>query len=320
MEKELSASKAGFPCMRNLWYTVNGYSNDGKNDKRTQRIFDVGTCLEPLIVKWLRQNGWNVEYNPGSQEAKLKVEIPIKGGKLIGHPDCIISKGELQNVLVDIKTMNDRSFTEWKREGTEKSKPQYATQLHIYAAGLIAQGRKIERLGIVGVNKNNSEMYIDFFSYDPFRAENIKSYAEMLFSEKKEPELGCPAESWACKYCEYSDICVLYSNPVRVANTEKPLTTTEDEVIIAAMHELKQSRELGREVQEMEKHAKEILNERVRDNGLPGIQGGGLVFTMTKRTTSRFDDTAFKEAHPELVSEFTKSSTSVMYEIKEAAS
>lgn len=25
MEKVLSASKAGFPCMRNVWYTVNGY-------------------------------------------------------------------------------------------------------------------------------------------------------------------------------------------------------------------------------------------------------------------------------------------------------
>ncbi len=47
MEKVLSASKAGFPCMRNVWYTVNGYQ--GVSDERTQRIFDVGTCLEPQI-------------------------------------------------------------------------------------------------------------------------------------------------------------------------------------------------------------------------------------------------------------------------------
>ena len=110
MEKLLSASKAGFPCMRNLWYTVNGHGGTGELDKKTQRIFDVGTCLEPLIVEWLRADGWDVEYNPGSQEAELKVEIPVLGGKLVGHPDCIISKGEVQNALVDIKTMNDRAF------------------------------------------------------------------------------------------------------------------------------------------------------------------------------------------------------------------
>ena len=318
MGKELSASKAGFPCRRNLWYTVNGYSGGEGNDKKTQRIFDVGTALEPVIVDWLRQDGWTVEYNPGSQEAELKVEIAVEGGKIVGHPDCIISKGEIQNALVDIKTMNDRAFTQWKREGTLKSKPQYATQLHIYAAGLITQGRKIEHLGIVGVNKNNSEMYIDLFRYDEFRAEGIKDFAELVFAEEKEPELGCPAESWACNYCEYSEICGLHKKPSAVSRSEEPLALTNDEEIIAAMHELKESRELGREVREMETHAKEVLNEHVRDKGMRGIQGGGLVFTMTERTSQRFDSTAFKEAHPELLSEFTKSSTSVIYDVKEA--
>ncbi len=318
MEKELSASKAGFPCMRNLWYTVNGYGVDGETDKRTQRIFDVGTALEPVAVDWLRQDGWTVEYNPGSQKAELKVSIPVRGGMLTGHPDCIISKGEIQNALVDIKTMNDRAFTQWKREGTQKSKPQYATQLHIYAMGLIAQGRKIEHLGIVGVNKNNSEMYIDLFDYDAFRGEGIKDFTSMLFEMEKEPNLGCPHESWACSYCEFADICEIPKKPSPLASKEAPLEFTADVGIIAAMAELKESRELGKKSREMEAHAKKVLNEMVRDKGLHGIQGGGLVFTMTERTSSRFDSTAFKEAHPELVSEFTKSSTSVFYDVKEA--
>ena len=318
MEKILSASKAGFPCMRHVWYAVNRYSCGEGNDKKTQRIFDVGTALEPVIVDWLRQDGWTVEYNPGSQLAEVKVSIPVKGGIIAGHPDCIISKGEIQNALVDIKTMNDRAFTQWKREGTQKSKPQYATQLHIYAMGLMAQGRKIEHLGIVGVNKNNSEMYIDLFDYDMFKGECIKNYAEMLFSTIREPELGCPAESWACKYCEYSGNCSLHKKHLPVISNDEPLELTEDAGIIAAMSELKESRELGKEVREMETHAKAVLDENVKDKGLRGIQGGGLVFTMTERTSSRFDSKAFKEAHPELVSEFTKSSTSVFYDVKES--
>lgn len=318
MEKILSASKAGFPCMRNVWYTVNGYGVEGKSDKRSQRIFDVGTALEPVAVDWLRQDGWTVEYNPGSQEAELKVIIPVKYGMLTGHPDCIISRGEIQNALVDIKTMNERSFTQWKREGTLKSKPQYATQLHIYAMGLKAAGREISRLGIVGVNKNNSEMHIDFFDFDQFRAEGIKEYAEMIFRSQKEPELGCPAESWACNYCEFSENCGLYKKPLPPAENGEPLPLTEDAGIIFAMEELKEARELGKESREMETHARKILDENVRDKGLRGIQGGGLVFTMTERVSQRFDSKAFKESHPELVSEFTKSSTSVMYDVKES--
>jgi len=319
MEKILSASKAGFPCMRHVWYAVNGYNGVEGNDKRTQRIFDVGTALEPVIVEWLRADGWTVEYNPGSQLAEVKVSIPVKGGMLTGHPDCIISKGEIQNALVDIKTMNERSFTNWKREGTLKSKPQYVTQLHIYAMGLMAEGRKIERLGIVGVNKNNSEMYIDFFDFDAFRAEGIKDYAEMLFSESREPELGCPAESWACNYCEYAENCGIYQKqPSPLASKDEALTVTEDAGIIFAMEELKEARELGKESREMESHARKILDENVRDKGLRGIRGGGLVFTMTERISQRFDSKSFKEAYPELVSEFTKNSTSVFYNVKES--
>ncbi|MBR1437329.1 MAG: PD-(D/E)XK nuclease family protein [Synergistaceae bacterium] len=218
MEKVLRASKAGFPCMRNVWYAVNGY--EGTSDERTQRIFDVGTCLEPLIVQWLRDDGWKVEYNPGSQNAELEVRIAVKSGIIAGHPDCIISKGEIQNALVDIKTMNDRSFKKWKQEGTEKSKSQYVTQLHIYAMGLEAQGRTIERLGIVGVNKNTSEMYIDLFDYDPFRARSIKEYAELVFGDTAEPEFDCPAEEWACEYCEYSEICKERERLEPVGNSE----------------------------------------------------------------------------------------------------
>lgn len=317
MEKLLSASKSGFPCMRNLWYTVNGYGGTGELDKKTQRIFDVGTCLEPLIVEWLRADGWDVEYNPGSQEADLKVEIPVSGGKLVGHPDCIISKGEVQNALVDIKTMNDRAFRYWKRDGTEKTKPQYVTQLHIYAMGLIAQGRKIEKLGIVGVNKNNSEMHIDFFGFDPFRETAIKDYAEMLFKQSEAPELGCPSESWACSYCEYSESCEVNKKSDVVTAQEESLTVTEDETTIAAMKELKQSRELKKEAEDLEKQAKKTLDEKVKAKGLSGVIGGGLVLRMKEKNSSKFDEKTFKEAHPEMVSQYTKNSVSVMYELKE---
>ena len=315
MDKVLSASKAGFPCSRYLWFAVNG--NSGNVSPKSQRIFDVGAALEPVAVNWLRQDGWNVEYNPGSQNADISVSVPVKGGFLTGHPDCIISKGDIQNALVDIKTMNDRAFRLWRQEGTLKSKMQYVIQLHIYALGLRHSGRDIQKLGIVGVNKNNSEMFIDFFDFDEIIANNIIERAQNIFSLTQPPEDICPAEAWACAYCEYSGFCPLavqlnHSEPVG-----KNVATTDDETIIDAMRELKQARELGKEAKELEEHAKSVLNENVRDKGIQAIAGGGLLFELAERTSSRFDQAAFKNEHPELVAQFTKKSVAVLYNIKE---
>ncbi|MBR0075200.1 MAG: hypothetical protein IJP96_05560, partial [Synergistaceae bacterium] len=111
-----------------MYYSANSFEVEGESDKQGQRILEVGKCLEPLIVEWLREDGWTVYYNEGSQDAPLKFEIPVSGGLLVGHPDCFISRPGLANVLADIKTMNDRSFTTWKREGSLKSKSQYVDQ------------------------------------------------------------------------------------------------------------------------------------------------------------------------------------------------
>ena len=312
MEKVLRASQAGFPCERNLWYSVNiPKTDEGQTSMRTQRIFDVGTCLEPLIVDWLRQDGWEVEYN-----APLEVSIPLSNGRISGHPDCFISRGSVKNCLVDIKTMNDRAFTNWKRVGTLKSKPQYVDQLHIYAEGCRAIGRTIERLGIVGVNKNNSEMHIDMFDFDPLRMEEILSRSERVVSSEKAPTHESPRESWCCGYCEYRGICDMYSVPFS-PEADVEISETDDESVIGAMRLLKEARDLGKESRERESEAKAILDGYMKSSGHRNVQGGGLMFRLLERETTKFDTAAFRKEHPELVGEYQRTSTSLVYDIKE---
>ena len=317
MDKVLRASKAGFPCMRNLWYSVNGFPETVS--PKSQRIFDVGTALEPVIVEWLKADGWNVEYNPGSQNAELEVTVPIEGGKLAGHPDCIISKGEIQNALVDIKTMNDRAFTHWKREGSLKTKPQYVTQLHIYAMGLKEQGRKIEHLGIVGVNKNNSDMYIDLFDFDESTSLDILIRAECIVNAEGVPEFECPTEKWACSYCEFARQCELDREPflqpeAHEAKSEVPIT--DDETTINAMKALQNARELLKHAKELEAGAKIVLDENVKDKGLCTVQGGGLLFSVKERISQQLDTSAIKKEHPEIAIQYTKPVSSTVYNIK----
>lgn len=314
MTKILRASKAGFPCERNLWYSVHGYA--GTTDEAAQRIFDVGTYLEPMVVEWLRADGWEVEYNPGSQQAEYEISLKLDGGEIHGHPDCIISRGNLRNVLVDIKTMNDRAFTLWKREGTEKSKPQYVDQVHIYAQGLIESGRKIEMLGIVGLNKNNSDLHIDLFKYDPARIAEIFERSERVMTAQEVPTEDSPREGWCCNYCEYADICSFHRKP-KTAEIDASIEYTEDSSVITAMWELISARELAKDARDMESHAKSVLDEHIKAQGNSRIVGGGLTFSLTERTRGMFDSTAFKKEHPELAGQYMKTSTSVMYEVKE---
>ena len=315
MEKVLRASKAGFPCSRNLWYSVNGF--EPVISPKTQRIFDVGTYLEPLVVKWLLDDGWDVEYNQGSQNAELEVTVPIAGGKLAGHPDCFISKGDTHNCLIDIKTMNDRAFTQWKREGTLKSKPQYVTQLHVYAMGCITSGRKVDWLGVVAVNKNNSDWHIDLFKFNPITAAKIKSDAEFIFSLNEPPSAHCPAESWCCGYCDFHHLCQLHKSPEVKIFGGNNTTVTYDKEVINAMKSLQQARELSQQARELEDNAKSVIDEKVRQQGLRSVQGENLILNISERSSSRFDSAAFKKAHPELVGQFSKITTSTSYNLQE---
>ena len=316
MSKVLRASRAGFPCDRNLWYALNDYSG-AEESESTRRIFDVGACLEPLVVEWLKRDGWEVTYNPGSQNAEIEIRVPLAGGEVRGHPDCLISRGNVRNVLVDIKTMNERSYQIWRRDGTVKAKPQYADQVHIYAQGLINAGYEIEHVGIVGVNKNNSDLHIDIFEFSPERIAEILGRSERLIMADDAPQEGSPRENWCCGYCEYWQICELCGKkkPDTLKLSEE-VDQTEDESLIEAMRELQASRELAKTSREMESHAKERLDEYVKMHGNRSVAGGGLMFSLTERERGTFDSNAFKKDYPELAVKYLKKSSSLLYEVK----
>ena len=287
MDKVLHASKAGFPCLRNLFYSVNNFEMD--SSPQTQSVPDSA------VVDQLRKDGWNVDYNP-----TMEVSIPVRGGSIIGHPKCIISSNDLQNVLIDIKTMDEHAFKQWRLEG---SKTQYVTQLHIYAMGLINAGRKVEHLGILGVNSvlgvNENNSHMDIFRFNRIYASKIIREAEKVFALKDVPDENCPAEAGACNDCNFAHLC------------------GPNAIIIAAMKELQHARELSKTAKNLAAHAKGALNEYVRAKGLSQIQGGGLTVSISEKASSRFDMAAFKEKYPELVSKYTKTRTSTCYRVDE---
>ncbi len=53
--KVLHASRIGSLCKRALFYSVNG--SEEIISEKSQKIFEVGSVLEPVIVYWLRNDG-----------------------------------------------------------------------------------------------------------------------------------------------------------------------------------------------------------------------------------------------------------------------
>ena len=315
MKKVLRASTIGFPCDRHLWYAAEGYGplQDGKS----LRIFAVGTALEPVIVEWLREDGWEVLYNGGSQEAETEHVIEIVGGEIKGHFDAVISRPGIGNILVDIKTMNDRSFMNWKHRGTEEKAPQYLDQIHVYADMALSAGMVIDSLGIVGVNKNNSDMRIEIFDYSIERMMAIRARAERIFAATKPPDPGPRLESWSCRYCSYRNICDIQQskNDTHVGDG---VAATTDGDIINALDTLREARELEKAAKDLSDQAKGILDEKVKRLGIRSIRGGNLILILNEIVSSRFDGVEFRKIHPDLAQEFTKELKSVRYDIKEA--
>ena len=311
MENVLRASKIGHPCNRNLWYSI--HEANEVISEQSRRILQLGTVLEPVIINWLRNDGWNVKRNPiDSSNEGISLSIEVEGGSISAHPDCIISDNEL--IVADIKTMNDRAFRSLKREGTIKAFPNYADQLTIYAKALSNIGISVNKLAIVALNKNNCEGYIDFFNFEPVRFEVLKNRAEFIFSCNEAPEQGDRFEEWCCDYCGFNHCCELAKKDTAVGDENIPATDNQN--ISNAIELLKEARELSKTGKELEDEAKKVLDVEVRQQNIKSVRTGNIVLVLNEVTSSRFDTTAFKKSHPDLVKDFTKTSTSVRYELK----
>lgn len=311
--KVLRASKIGTLCDHALFYSVAGAEE--VTTEKSQRIFEVGKVLEPVIVSWLRNDGWSVRRNLfDSTNEGMSLSLEVAGGTITAHPDCIISREDSGLILADIKTMNDRSFRSLKRDGTIKSHPQYADQLTIYAQALRECGHQLEQLAIVALNKNNCEGYIDFFTFEPERYEALKERTERIFACDEAPEQGDRFQNWCCSYCGYSHLCELAKKDTAVGTGEIP--TTENQEVIDAVELLSESRDMEKAAKELSDEAKVVLDREVRKQGIKSVRAGNLVLILNEIKSSRLDTTALKREHPELVSEFTKQSSSVRYDVK----
>lgn len=199
----LGASQIGAPCERALWYQFR-WAYKVRHAGRLLRLFETGQLAEQRFVAELRAVGVEVhEINPdtGAQFSVSAVKGHF-GGSMDGVALGILEAPKTWHV-VEMKTHSEKSFSDLKKNGVEKSKPEHFSQCQIYMhlAGL-------ERAFYIAVNKNTDELYSERLHHDEAAALRLLAKASRIIDAAEPPSrISEDPAFYLCRWCSYHDIC-----------------------------------------------------------------------------------------------------------------
>jgi hypothetical protein len=198
----LGASQIGNPCERALWYSFR-WCRAPVFSGRILRLFETGLQEEKRVLQNLRDIGINVW---DTWERGIQISFSVWGGHFAGSLDGVgvgFPEAPKTPHVIEIKTMNEKSFNSLKKNGVVTSKPDHYSQMLVYMAQL-----NIPRAFYFAVNKNTDEIYGERIYEDPDDALLLEEKAErVIFSEGPLEKLGESMKSFSCKWCDYNGMC-----------------------------------------------------------------------------------------------------------------
>ena len=208
----LGASSIGDECIRKV--QLQYMQKDQKVSAKQIRTFDIGHCLEDLIIKWLRIAGFDLKTR---NEKGEQFGFSVADGKFAGHVDGIIfsfpkefaSAAEITaqgSALLEIKTMNHKSWNDTQKRGVLVSKPIYYSQVQLYMAYM-----NLEQCLFVALNKDTSDLYFEIIPFDPGMAQKYSDRAVQIIKATENNELlpcvSGDSSFFLCKMCGFRDHC-----------------------------------------------------------------------------------------------------------------
>ena len=205
----LGASVLGHSCMRYLVYSFYwAYKN--KVSGKLNRIFRMGDDIEQLIVNDLRAAGIEVDTGrkPDTGSGVLQIRVTDITGHAGGSLDGEVRKvPEYPNetLLFEGKSANHNNFMDTIRKGVKASKPMHYTQTQMY------MGRRgLSNAMYVMMDKNTSDLYVEFIPFDKDHFESMEEREIEVFSAEhinEFPRIASNPTWYTCKFCPASDVC-----------------------------------------------------------------------------------------------------------------
>lgn len=193
----LGGSIIGSKCTRyvayHFWWTYKS-----KHEARVERIFRLGDAIESQIVNALESIDIAV---------KTQVPVPSDNGHAGGTADGILTNvpGFDEPILFEAKSMNHQNYLDVQKNGVQKSKPVYYSQMQMY------MGRLNLAFGLyVAMNKNNSELYLEMLPFDTIHyTELVDKEMSVLTMENinQFPRISTFSNWHECKWCNAQGTC-----------------------------------------------------------------------------------------------------------------
>jgi len=207
----LRMSNIGTPCDRKLWYTLNEWSNDLKEDLPPNALnkFIFGDIIEAWTLGLIKASGHKLE---GMQDV---VEIAgIKGSR-----DCVVD-----GMLVDVKSVSSFGFNKFVDNGLLKDDPfGYLSQLssYLYASRNDPIVTNKTHAAFVAVDKQLGTIAVDIYDFREFTADKeaeVESKKQLvklpqpperdpIYSDQPDGKSGNMKLCTTCSYCDFKKIC-----------------------------------------------------------------------------------------------------------------
>lgn len=196
--KYIGGSSLGKECDALIWFNYKTPVNT--NDPRIQRIFDVGHALEPVVVGWLKEAGFQI-YDKDENGNQFEV----KDGVMQFHIDGVITglPESKKPHLLEIKTAKHKRFEEYQKNGVEKSDPEYYGQVQVYMYKF-----NLERCLFVMLNKDTQDLYFERINLEKMKAKYLIERGREIGAMNERPERKYPSRDfYKCRWCAHRDTC-----------------------------------------------------------------------------------------------------------------
>ena len=206
----LGASMVGKECGRAIWYGFR-WALKPKHSGRILRLFNRGHLEEARFIAMLLSIGVQVfqaDAN-GNQYRISDVDGHFGGsgdGVGIGIPDL----PPTEPCLLEFKTHGEKSFIKLSEDGVRKAKFEHFVQMTLYMGKM-----KLAYALYGAVNKNTDEVYMEIIPFDPIVYDQYMERARKVIEIRVAPERIRSASPglFACRFCDYKNICLLDAKP-----------------------------------------------------------------------------------------------------------
>lgn len=253
-------------------------------DRNKARVFARGKRMEPYVIDMLAEESGLEIVARGNRY--LDAEHPFLAAEI----DAEAKTGE----NIEIKTVSPFKAWEWGEEQTDSVPVHYTAQaMH----GLMVTGRKVCIFGVL-IGGDDFRIYRverDQETIDAIRAKELEFWQRV---QRKEPP----------EATRVSDILAMFD---RDAGT----SLEADTKTLQAIGRMREINAITKPLNDEFADLREQVQLYMRDAAVLKMDGQPLA-TWKSQTANRFNQTAFKEAHPDLFEQFKQASQSRVFRLK----